>query len=166
MAIYNAALGPNRLAPQPRDRSIQDADHHYHKQVVDGFVNGLRKAGVVIIVEVDLVAVNGLTARADFMGMLPAFGGIVMTEIKTSLTFNDYDEFDEGGALRRFQADVYRLVPMGNHVTSPNAKVSQLGLTPGKPFPPMRLDYIQALPGQAYNIRSYPPGTIIPAGVL
>ena len=161
--IWNAALGLKRPAPLPANPSIRDTDYYYHRQVVDGFVRDLRAAGAVIVTEVDLIAVTGLTARADFMGMLPAFGGIVMTEVKTSLALDDYDEFP---TLPRFQANVYRLVPLGGHVASPNKKVTQLGLKPMKAFPAMRFDYIKAIPNQVFEIESYAPGFIIPLGRL
>lgn len=161
--IWNTALGLRKLAPQPANPNIQNADYYYHKQVVDGFVNGLRAAGVIVITEVDLISVTGLTARADFMGILPIFGGIVMTEVKTSLALNDYDEFP---TLPRFQAEVYRLVPMGGHVASPNLKITQIGLTPNTPFPAMRFDLIRAIPGQVFSFRTFAPGIPIPPGVL
>lgn len=161
--IWNSALRLKSPAPQPPNRNVQNADYHYHKQVVDTFINGLRGAGAVIVTEVDLIAVNGLTARADFMGMLPAFGGIVMTEVKTSLALDDYDDFP---TLPRFQADVYRLVPMGGHVASPNAKIAVLGLLPYKPFPKMRFDLIRVIPGQAFDFKTFAPGSIIAPGVL
>lgn len=75
--IWNTALGLRKPAPQLPNPNMQDADYHCHKLVVDRFVNGLRAAGAIIITEVDLISVTGLTARADFMGILPAFGGIV-----------------------------------------------------------------------------------------
>lgn len=161
--IWNTALGLHKSVPQFANPNIQNADYYFHKQIVDSFVNGLRAAGAIIITEVDLISVTGLTARADFMGMLPAFGGIVMTEVKTSLTLNDYDEFP---TLPRFQGAVYRLVTLGGHVASPNLKITQIGLTPNKPFPPMRFDLIKAIPGQLYDIQSFAPGIPIPPDVL
>lgn len=161
--IWNAALRLNRPAPKAANPNVQNADYQYHKFIVDGFVNGLRAAGAIVITEVDLVAVNGLTARADFMGMLPTYGGIVMTEVKTSLVLDDYDQFP---GLPRFQADVYRLVPMGGHVSSPNFKVSTIGLAPSRPFPPMRLHIIRAILGLVYNVKNFDPGSFIALGEL
>lgn len=86
-----------------------------------------------------------------------------MTEVKTSLALNDYDEFP---TLPRFQEAVYRLVTLGGHVASPNQKITQIGLTPNKSFPAMRFDLIKALPDQLYDIQSFAPGVAIPPGVL
>ncbi len=112
--IWQAALAGNLKAPMPRP-GFQKTDWAYHQQVVDHLVNALQGAGVTIITEVDLLSVTGRTARADFMGVLPGYGGVVCTEVKTSLACDDYEKFN-GDAFGRMQAAVLSLVPIGGHV--------------------------------------------------
>lgn len=83
--------------------------------------------------------------------------------MKTSLDYDDYRQFT-GDAFRRQQAAVLALIPVGGKVRSPNAKVTQDGLVPDVPFPPLRLDLIFALPGQPFHFQTIAPGTPVPSG--
>ena len=166
-AVLTAAISPLWLATlrgivaPPRLKSrMKEVDWAYHQQVVDIIVAGLTAAGNTLIVEVDLRSDTGKTARADIMGGKCGFENAVI-EVKTSLSFDDYEQFT-GDAFRRSQPEVLSLIPVGGRVRSSNAKVARIGLVPNVPFPPMRLDMVYALPGQPYRFRSLEAGQPVP----
>ena len=88
-----------------------------------------------------------------------------MHEVKTSLVKQEYSEFT-GDEFKRNQPVVFSLIPLGNHVQSPNQKVIKVGLQPDTLFPPMRLYIIYALPGKPYFPRTIAPGTPLPPGSM
>ena len=105
---WQAALGGRLHAPSPRP-GFEAVDWAYHQQIVDLLVVGLRGSGNDIIVEVDLRSNDGRTARADIMGGKCGFD-IACIEVKTSLVYDDDEQFT-GDAFRRQQAAVLAQIP-------------------------------------------------------
>ncbi len=106
----------------------------FHDQVEREHLDDLRNAGNTCISEVNLTF-DDITARLDILctNRFDVLSGI---EIKTGLN-PDYTEE---------QKIVYPHAILGFGVTSPDSKISDLGLAPGVPLPPITL-YVLYAPG-------------------
>jgi hypothetical protein len=100
---------------------------HFHDLVVDDLLQGLSSNGSTVLKNVRVLGINMIMAIPDGASlpkdrMLPYF-----IEVKTGndpeFTFN--------------QDQVYPLICQGGHATSFDTRISQLGLVPGAPFPPL-----------------------------
>lgn len=99
----------------------------FHNLVVLQIAEYLRARGAIAITEVDLVAKNGATARADIIATLSPGTPPVIIEVKTGLD----PQYTPG------QQVIYPMAQVGDHVYSPNAKIEFLGFSPGQWLPPM-----------------------------
>lgn len=100
----------------------------YHNFVLDDLLKSLRSVGSITIKEVRITSITGVTARADAL-VRPQNSDPYLIEVKTG--------FDP--PLTDKQWAVYPLACLGNHAFSPDAKVSEVGLSPGAPLPKMRI---------------------------
>jgi hypothetical protein len=125
-----------RFAPA-NGESAQITNVGYRGDFHDFFVNylvDLQKIGAGLAVKsVPLTTVTGLTCISDAL-MKPPGKPVFILEVKTgkdpTFTFN--------------QTLCYPYAVMGNHVTSFDPRVTQLGLVPGLPFPPMEVVIMRA----------------------
>lgn len=99
----------------------------YHNWVVGQVAEQLRARGAIVITEVDLIAKNGATARADIVAILLPGTPPVIVEVKTGLD----PTYTPG------QQVIYPMAQVGDHVYSPNAKIQSLGFSPGQWLPAM-----------------------------
>jgi hypothetical protein len=133
-----------RFAPKDGENpQIIDVQYrgHYHDQFVDYLVNLQRQFGGVALKSVPLTTVAGITCVADAL-IKPIGSPVFILEVKTgndpSFTFS--------------QALCYPWAVLGDHVTSIKSDVTQLGLTPGLPFPSMNVMVITTKgPGQNFT---------------
>ncbi len=106
----------------------------FHDQVEREHLDQLRNAGNICISEVKLTF-DDVTARLDIL-CINRFDILSGIEIKTGLN-SDYTEE---------QKIVYPHAILGFDVMSPDSKISELGLAPGVPLPPITL-YVLYAPG-------------------
>jgi hypothetical protein len=123
---------------------------YYHDAFVDYLLDLQRARGSIVIKSVPLITVTGLFCIADALIKPPGEPPYIL-EAKT-------------GANPTFtlnQALVYPWAVMGNHVTSFNPAVAQLGLAPGLPFPSLNVMVVYtAGPGKPILARIMNPGNI------
>jgi hypothetical protein len=100
----------------------------YHDQVVAELADHWGSQGAKVLTSVALTARNGATARADLIAIDPSAGGLTLFEVKTGTDPQYTDP----------QRVVYPMAQIGDHVYSPDPKISQLGFAPGEWLPPMR----------------------------
>ena len=119
---------------------------YYHDVVVDDFIDGLKARGSTVLKNVPVLGVNGVIAIPDGASKPKASATPYFLEMKTG---ND-PKFTPNQVL------VYRLICLGGHATSLDTRISQLGLTPGVPFPPMRIMLVATSgPGQPLSFIDY-----------
>jgi hypothetical protein len=94
----------------------------YHDIVVAEVAAHWRAQGAKVLTSVDLVGRNGATARADLIVLPPSGAPLLLVEVKTG----DDPQYTDG------QRVVYPMAQIGNHVASPNAKITELGFSPGE----------------------------------
>ena len=114
--------------------SVTDAGYqgYYHDYLVQHLLvqhlaQVTRDHGGQAITSVPMVAVTGDTAIADLIVKPRGWPSPFILEVKTG---ND-------PTFTLKQARVYPLAMIGGHVTSRKADVTQVGLVPGAPFPPL-----------------------------
>jgi len=98
---------------------------YYHDELVDNLVQDMASKGLNVLKEVAL-CLGATCSRIDIMGRNP-MGDTFAIEVKT-------------GAAPKFtpnQLVVYPHLRQGGIVSSPDAKVNQLGLVRGAPLPPV-----------------------------
>lgn len=136
-------LQGGRFAPANSENpQIVDVQYrgHFHDEFVDYLVNLQREGGGIAIKSVPLTTVTGITCVADAL-MKPPGQPVFILEVKTG----DDPTFTFSQAL------CYPWAVLGNHVTSINPEVTQLGLLPGLPFPSMNVVVMRAKePGQPF----------------
>ena len=103
------------------------ANSEYHDYLVERLAQITRGSGGQAVTHVTLNAVTGDTAIADLIVKPKGWPLPFILEVKTG---ND-------PTFTRQQAIVYPLAMIGGHVTSSKEDVTQLGLVPGLPFPPL-----------------------------
>ena len=103
------------------------ANSEYHDYLVEHLAQIARDSGGQAVTHVTLNAVTGDTAIADLIVKPKGWPLPFILEVKTG---ND-------PTFTRQQAIVYPLAMIGGHVTSSKKDVTQLGLVPGLPFPPL-----------------------------
>ena len=119
---------------------------YYHDVVVDDFLNGLKAVGSTVLKNVPVLGVNGVIAIPDGASNPKASATPYFLEMKTG---ND-PKFKPNQLL------VYRLICLGGHATSVDPRITQLGLIPGVPFPPMRIMLVVTSgPGQPFGFIDY-----------
>jgi len=100
----------------------------YHDKVVNKLARIARARGYRVVTETRLISVAGGATRADLIVMPPA-GLPIVIEVKTGLN----PRYTAG------QWAVFPMASLGEHVFSPDAKISQLGFLPGVVLPPMQV---------------------------
>lgn len=101
----------------------------FHDLVVDDFLAGLRARGSSVLKNVQVLGVNGVIAIPDGASKPKGSTTPYFLEMKTG----NEPKFTPNQKL------VYNLICLGGHATSFDSRIAQLGLTPGAPFPPMRI---------------------------
>ena len=133
-----------RDAPKPDDRYGQvvpviDFSGGAHRELVDAWMDYFKKQGYPAITELPIRLVGGtdVYGRLDILAKLPICG-ICALEMKTG---ND-PTFTENQRL------YIPMLLLGEHVYSTDARVEELGLLPGVPFPPMPVFVLWSKPGE------------------
>ncbi len=100
---------------------------HFHDVVVDDLLQGLESGGSTVLKNVRVLGLNMIMAIPDGASRPNGWALPYFIEVKTGgdpkFTIN--------------QDQVYPLICLGGHATSFDTRISQLGLTPGAPFPPL-----------------------------
>jgi hypothetical protein len=138
----------NSEAPEHSDLLTDVAyNGHFHNREVRELAQYFRALGNPVVTEVNFIAVNGFTARADMLA-LPASGGpLMLIKVKTG----DQPKYTDG------QRIVYVMAQIGGHVVSPDSKIKTLGLTPGEPLPPWYMSrFISAMSTPAIGGKNSP----------
>jgi hypothetical protein len=99
----------------------------YHDQVVAQIAALAKADGAKVITSVNLVAINGATARADLLIIPPSGEPLILLEVKTG----EKPKYTPG------QRVVYPMAQIGNHIFSPDPKIRELGFAPGELLPAM-----------------------------
>jgi len=127
--------------------NVTDAAYngYFHDQVVESVANYLRSRGATVLTNVAITTVDGITAIADMVIQGPGEPPEII-EVKTGInpTFTDPQRY------------VYPMSQIGGHVSSTDPRISQLGLKPGVPFPPIKVFFF-------YQQGPNHPYTVIPA---
>jgi hypothetical protein len=98
------------------------------------------------LTNVRLVAFDGTAIVADLIVQAPGMPPMVC-EVKTGVN----------PIFTPNQRRVYPMTQVGGHVTSPDPRISAVGLTPGQPLPPLGVIFIyQKGPGFSFDFRSAP----------
>jgi hypothetical protein len=131
-------------APKSNERygeavPVVDFSGGVHGELVDAWMDYFKKQGYPAVKELPIRLVGGMDVygRLDILAKLPICG-ICALEMKTG---ND-PTFTEN---QRFYIPMLLL---GEHVYSTDARIQELGLLPGLPFPPMPVFVIWAKPGE------------------
>jgi hypothetical protein len=98
----------------------------YHDAVAKALNNYLTSNGGKVVTGITLTAINGTSAVADMIVRLPAADPFII-EVKTG----------PGAQFTNPQRIVYPMAQVGGHVSSTNAALKEVGLTPGEPLPPL-----------------------------
>ena len=119
---------------------------HFHNLVVDDLIRGLNAHGGNAIAHVEVSGINGVVAIPDGASLPSGWKTPYFIEVKTG----DDPSFTPN------QMQVYPLICMGGHATSFDPRISDIGLKPGAPLPPMDIMVVHTLgPGQPMSFLSY-----------
>jgi hypothetical protein len=128
---------------------IVDFSGGFHDAVVAGWIAYLQSIGCVVVQEpaLRIIGPNGsVIGYPDILFRAPD-GTLVMIEVKTGID----------PPLTANQAAYIPLLQIGGHVYSTDPRMSQLGLTPGEPIPPVVATIVYAKgPGEKYKITLVP----------
>jgi hypothetical protein len=125
---------------------------YYQDAVVKAFREYLIARGGRVVTSVPLAAIDGTTAVADMIVKLPGETAFVL-EVKTG----------KDPQFTPSQQKIYPMVQIGSHVTSSKASIGTVGLTPGKPLPPLAVwIYWSPGPGQPAKLIELPPPSLYP----
>jgi hypothetical protein len=105
------------------------ANRDYHDEVVEKIARIVRRLGCRAETEVELVALDGLSTRADILMMTPD-GELFLIEVKTGV----------GPKYEDAQRLIYPMAMLGKHVFSPDPRIAEFGFAPGELLPPMGFD--------------------------
>lgn len=134
---------------------VVDFSNGFHEAVVQHWAAVLRTNGAIVVEHpaIRIVGPNGtVIGYPDLLIRAPGQPPEIL-EIKTG----------QDPPLTPNQALYIPMLQLGGHIYSNDPRVSQLGLTPGIPFPPMRAWIIfAAAPGQEYEVKPVPPPKITP----
>jgi hypothetical protein len=124
----------------------------YHDAVVQALKNYLTGNGGAVITEITLTAINGTSAVADMIVRLPGAPPFIL-EVKTG----------PGAQFTDPQRIVYPMVQIGRHASSQSEALRDVGLTPGKLLPPLKVYVYWVLnPGDRGKLFEIPPPEIVP----
>ena len=119
---------------------------HFHDLVVDDFLEGLKSQGSTVLKNIRILGLSGAIAIPDGASKPAGNNKPYFIEMKTGMD----PKFTAN------QKEVYPLICLGGHATSFDTRVSQLGLTAGTPFPPMRILLVTTSgPGQPFGYIDY-----------
>ncbi|MDS9993089.1 RHS repeat-associated core domain-containing protein [Xanthomonas sp. A2111] len=137
-SIANSSTGNSQVSDSvvgDRDSSIVDLPEvvsvayqgQYHDQLVGQLAAGMKAAGAQVVTELPICLGGGMCARIDIFGRAPT-GDLFAIEVKTGLRPSFTPE----------QLAVYPHLSGGFTLTSTAQKISQVGLIPGAPLPPVQ----------------------------
>jgi hypothetical protein len=134
------------VAPQP----VVDFSGGFHDAVVDAWVNTFRKAGIPVVRAPALRVIGPNPRVVGYPDLIIHAPGqpVEAIEVKT-------------GANPPFTAAQQLYIPVlqhGGHIYTRDPRIRDVGLEPGKPFPPMEVYVIWARgPGLPYDVIKLPP---------
>jgi hypothetical protein len=105
------------------------ANRDYHDEVVEKIARIVRRLGCRAETEIQLVALDGVSARADILMMTPD-GRLFIIEVKTGV----------GPKYEDSQRLLYPMAMLGGHVFSPDPRIAEFGFAPGELLPPIGFD--------------------------
>ncbi len=141
----SAADDSPQLAPIP----VVDFSDGLHDAVVDAWMAEFQRYGYPAVKElaIRLVGATEVFGRLDVLTKAP-FCGVCALEMKTGVD----------PPITENQQVYIPLLQLGGHVYSTDPRVSEVGLFPGLPFPPMAVYIIWQKPGETqYKIFMRPP---------
>lgn len=122
----------------------------FHDWLVQDLANYFRAKGATVLTNVRLVAVDGTTAVADMLIWVPGKPPVIV-EVKTGIdpTFTPN------------QRRIYPMAQIGGHVTTPDSRISAMGIVPGTPLPPLEVFFAyQQGPGAPLHVEAAPDPTV------
>jgi hypothetical protein len=135
------------LGPTP----VVDFSGGFHDVVVKAWVDYFQKNGIPVVTKPGLRFIGAnpsIIGYPDMMVKLPGTLGLTVIEVKTG---GDPPPTDN-------QAAYLPMLQIGGHIYSTDARISQLGLVPGVPFPPLPVVILYAPgPNQPYFPWQLPP---------
>jgi hypothetical protein len=141
--VRNDSFDPNAVIP------VADFSGGFHDTVVQDWLDALKNKGIPAIAGPAIRFIGPDGRVQGYLDLLIHEPGqaVEAYEVKT-------------GANPTFTSQQMRYIPMlqvGGHVYSTDPRIADLGLTPGVPFPPMRVGVIYTPgPGQRYVVKFLP----------
>ena len=137
---YRPKDGESEAASAQQVIPVVDFSGGLHDELVNAWMDLFEKEGYPAVKELSirLIGSADVFGRLDILAKLSVCAGLCTLEIKTG---ND-------PVFTEKQRDYIPLLLLGEHVYSTDARIAELGLVPGVPFPPMPVFVIWSKPGE------------------